>query len=131
MKREPTTEAINSRQRIKYLIDTFCDGSQQVFADKVKIGKSSVSQYVNGTNCPGNIRARQIGDVFGVNPVWVMGFEVPMTDTPDPLFFPAYILMELTRDKEMMNALSKYITLSPEKKKGVVDMINLLGQDSD
>jgi len=80
MKREPTTVELNSQKRIKQLIDTRCGGSQQIFADRVGIGKSSVSQYVNGTNFPTNVRAKQIADVFGVSPLWIMGFDVPMID---------------------------------------------------
>ena len=67
-----------SSKRIQYLIDTFCEGSQQIFADKCKIGKSSVSMYVKGTNAPTNLRALDIAKAFGVNPVWVMGFEADM-----------------------------------------------------
>ena len=80
MKREPTEIELNSQKRIKQLIDSRCDGSQQVFADRVGIGKSSVSQYVNGTNFPTNIRAKQIADIFGVSPMWIMGFDVPMLE---------------------------------------------------
>ena len=81
MKREPTEIELNSQKRIKLLIDSRCDGSQQAFADRVGIGKSSVSQYVNGTNFPTNIRAKQIADIFGVSPMWIMGFDVPMEET--------------------------------------------------
>lgn len=80
MKRNVTEIELNSQKRIKLLIDSKCGGSQQVFADRVGIGKSSVSQYVNGTNFPTNIRAKQIADVFNVSPMWVMGFDVSMTD---------------------------------------------------
>lgn len=67
-----------SRKRIIYLIDTYCSGKQQIFADKCRIGKSSVSQYVNGTNTPGNIHASRIAEAFGVNILWVMGFNTTM-----------------------------------------------------
>lgn len=78
MKREATLEERTSSERIKYLIDTYCNGSQNEFARRVGIGKSSVSQYVNGTNFPGNIRAKQIADAFFVEPMWVMGFQSDM-----------------------------------------------------
>lgn len=71
-----------SRKRIIYLIDTFCDGKQQIFADKCGIGKSSVSQYVNGTNTPGNIHASRIAAAFDVNIMWVMGFDTTMRNAP-------------------------------------------------
>ena len=81
MKREPSTSEKKSRERIIYLIKTFCNGSQQEFANRVGIGKSSVSQYVNGTNYPSNLRSGQIAEAFGLNPVWVAGYDVPMKET--------------------------------------------------
>lgn len=75
MKRQPTKEELESQKRIIELINERCNGSQQQFADRAGIGKSSVSQYVNGTNFPSNKRAAQIAKAFNVNPVWVMGFD--------------------------------------------------------
>lgn len=70
-----------SRERIIYLIDHFCDGNRMEFVRRTGINKSSVSQYVNGTNSPGNITAAKIGSAFNVDPMWVMGFDVPMDRT--------------------------------------------------
>ncbi len=77
MKREPTKEELKSQERIIELINECCDGSQNEFAQRVGIGKSSVSQYVNGRNFPGNARAGEIAKAFDLNPLWVMGFDVP------------------------------------------------------
>ena len=63
-------------ERIKKLVSDF--ESQQEFADYCGISKFSVSQYVNGTNAPGNVTAAKIGERLHVNPLWVMGFDVPM-----------------------------------------------------
>ena len=88
MKRLPTPEEIKSVDRIRQLVEERCDGSQQVFADKVGIGKSSVSQYMNGKNFPSNIRAAEIAKAFNVHPMWVMGFDVPMTDQKNIFSYP-------------------------------------------
>lgn len=69
-----------ARERIVFLIDNYCSGSQQRFADLTGINKASVSQYVNGRNTPSNITAGKIAFAFNVNPPWVMGFDVPMKD---------------------------------------------------
>ena len=42
------------------------------------VHKSSISQYVNGSHIPSNISAGKIGKVLDVNPVWLMGYDVPM-----------------------------------------------------
>ena len=39
--------------------------------------KSSISQYMNGTHSITNVKAGAIAEVLGVNPVWLMGFDVP------------------------------------------------------
>lgn len=77
----------NARQRIIGLIEEFCygdpDRKQQAFADMCHIGKASVSQYVSGSNAPGNVTAAKIGKACGVEPLWVMGFDVPRNNISD------------------------------------------------
>ena len=87
----------NAQERIKYLIETYCEGSQQRFAERCKVSKYSVSQYVNGSNAPGNLSAAKIADAFNVNPLWVMGFEEPMTVGRQKEQEPYYLNPE-TRD---------------------------------
>lgn len=82
MKREPNEAELKSRERIIKIINENCNGSQAEFAQRVGIGKSSVSQYVNGRNFPSNVRAGQIAHAFGLNPMWVMGFDVPKHASP-------------------------------------------------
>ena len=120
MKREPTEIERNSQQRIIQLISQFCDGSQQIFADKVGIGKSSVSQYVNGTNFPTNVRAAQIADYFKVSPMWVMGFDVPMHEEKEKggsYYYSeetAKLAQELYEDKDMQMLIAAARDCSPE-----------------
>ena len=45
--------------------------------------KSSISQYINGSHSMSNKAAGAIGAVLGVNPVWLMGFDVDMDPFPD------------------------------------------------
>lgn len=69
-----------SRKRIIELIEEFCgsehDRKQQAFADMCNVSKFSISQYVNGSNAPGNFTAAKIAKRCKVNPLWVMGFDV-------------------------------------------------------
>lgn len=44
---------------------------------RADVKEASVSQYINGTHKPSNKSAGQMGEVLGVNPVWLMGFDVP------------------------------------------------------
>ena len=69
-----------SRRRIIELIEEFCgseyDRKQQAFADMCGVSKFSISQYVNGSNAPGNLTAAKIARKCNVDPLWVMGFDV-------------------------------------------------------
>lgn len=42
-----------------------------------KINQSSLSQYLNGTNKPNSLRAVALASILEVNPLWLMGFDVP------------------------------------------------------
>ena len=94
-KNDMTKYESQSRNRINYLISEYCGGSQQQFADKTKINKASISQYVNGRNVPSNITAGKIADTFNINPAWLMGFDVPMERdaapaSPEPVALSAH-----------------------------------------
>ena len=77
-KYEQTKYDKQAQERIKLVIDTFFGGSQQELSDRCGIHKASVSQYVNGKNVPSNITAAKICIPLGINPAWIMGFDVPM-----------------------------------------------------
>lgn len=72
----------NLSERIGYLIETQCGGSQQVFADKTGLTKGSVSQYVNGRNEPSKKTALKIAEVFGVSAEWVLGAKTSTGTSP-------------------------------------------------
>ena len=51
--------------------------SQKTICEKTKIPKSAMSQYVNGYMLPKTDRLYLIAKLFKVNPVWLMGLDVP------------------------------------------------------
>jgi transcriptional regulator with XRE-family HTH domain len=51
--------------------------SQQELSNKSGINKSSISHYVNGTHAPGNKAAYAMAQVLDVDPLWLMGLDVP------------------------------------------------------
>lgn len=52
----------------------------QELADKSGVSKASISQYVNGSHAPSNISSGKMASVLKVNPLWLMGFDVPMLE---------------------------------------------------
>lgn len=80
----------------------------QELADKSGVGKSSISQYINGSHAPSNISNGKMGKVLNVNPLWLMGFDAPMEleqknstsmDKKDFEFFNKYSMLG-ERDKK-------------------------------
>ena len=47
------------------------------------VNKASISQYLNGSHSPSNISSGKMAKVLNVNPVWLMGFDVPMIEQSD------------------------------------------------
>lgn len=45
-----------------------------------ELGKSAISQYLSGKVVPKQDKIYIIAEAMGVNPAWLMGFEVPMQD---------------------------------------------------
>lgn len=49
-------------------------------SDKSGVSEPSISQYLHGTFAPKNKTAAKLAKVLHVNPMWLMGFDVPSTD---------------------------------------------------
>lgn len=76
--------------------------TQQELADKSKIGKSSISHYVNGSNEPGNKSAYMMAKVLNVNPGWLMGLDVPKYESIDiATFFDELLNNDSDNQKEI------------------------------
>lgn len=49
----------------------------QELANLAQINKASVSHYLGGSHKPSNINAGKMAQVLGVDPLYLMGFDVP------------------------------------------------------
>ena len=95
MKKTQTSEQKRiSQERIRQLIADYANGSQQDFADACGIAKASISQYVNGSNAPGNVTAAKIANRYHLDPLWVMGFDVPQKKNSESELQPFYFDVE-------------------------------------
>ena len=54
----------------------------QDLANASGVSKASISQYVNGTNCPSSITAKKLGTILGVSPMWLMGLNFTKEGAP-------------------------------------------------
>lgn len=72
----------NFRDRLIQLIES--SGQSQVeVAERAGISKSLLNKYIKGANKAGNDRILMLSEAFGVNPVWLMGFDVDKYKWPE------------------------------------------------
>lgn len=50
----------------------------------VKLGKSALSQYINGKSTPDQEKLVLLARTLGVSEAWLMGYDVPMTKDSQP-----------------------------------------------
>ena len=87
----------------------------QELADLSGVNKASISQYLNGSHAPSNISSGKMGKILNVDPLWLMGFDVPMRKTKDE--------SEANKDFEL---LEKFSILNNNEKEMVIGMIDLM-----
>lgn len=101
-------------KRLRKALDE-CNMKPQELADKAGINKASVSQYLSGSHAPSNISSGKMGKVLGVEPLWLMGFDVEQKKNLDA--------KEATRDLEL---IGKFSMLDNRDKEIVLNMINTM-----
>ena len=60
-------------------------------ADKLKVSRSTISQYLSGKVVPKRDRLVEISNILTVNPTWLMGLDVPMDNIVPAHLQHAYV----------------------------------------
>ena len=58
--------------------------TQTELCTKAKISKSSLSEYLSGKYVPRQDKTYMIAQALNVDPVWLMGYDVPMEKKEEP-----------------------------------------------
>lgn len=100
----------------------------------VKMNKSDISQYVSGKVEPSQEKLSVLGMALNVTETWLMGFDATRersqnSDKSIPILEQMDLWNAIKDDKEMVKALDKYLTLSEEKKKHVINTIYMLSEE--
>lgn len=103
-------------KRLRLALDNTSMKPQEL-AEKSKVSKSSISQYVNGSHAPSNISAGKMGKVLGVEPLWLMGFDVSMkSENSSPELasdiFAEMYNSDLIKDVQFRRFMKYYINMS-------------------
>lgn len=121
-KNQMTPVELTSINRIKWLVDSYCGGSQQALADKTGVAKASISQYLNYRNAPSNLTAEKLAKPWGLSPAWIMGFDVPMHES-DEINTTDHFRQEMFDEERV---LFDYKQLSESSKETVRNIIKAL-----
>lgn len=113
--------------------------SAQELADKSNVSKSSISQYVNGTSKPSNISAGKLATVLGVNPLWIMGFDVEKFEVlkkEDPTYYmddeTKQIAQQIYDNPTLKSLFDMSSKMTPERLKAHVEfMKSLMGDNNE
>lgn len=97
----------------------------QELADKTGIGKASISQYLNGQHKPSNLSAGKMAEVLNVDPLWLMGFDVPMREESKD---PYYLDDEAREYAEFLHKNPEYKVLFDASRKVKKEDIELVTQ---
>lgn len=101
----------------------------QELADLSGVSKSSISQYINGSHKPSNISAGKMAAVLGVDPMWLMGFNVmkERNDDPTPVYYlnpeTAKAAQEVFEDPETRMLFDAARNASPEAIRLAAEML--------
>lgn len=85
--------------------------SAQELSNASGVAKASISQYVNGSHRPSNISSGKMAKILKVNPLWLMGFDVPMECST---IIPLNELKEQIEDKAFQNFINLISTAGYE-----------------
>lgn len=86
---------------------------------KTKLDKSLINKYLSGVSEAGNDKLTILSEALGVNEVWLMGYDVPMSK-------------ENSEKSELDELLfSKAKDLSEEDKKMILNIIDAIKRDVD
>lgn len=85
------------------------------------IARSTLSDWKNGESTPKQDKLKKIADYFGVTVDYLMTGEESRYSAGDAL-----LDVRISEDVKLKEAIKKYYSLDDQKKKHVIELINLL-----
>ena len=94
-----------SKERLQALLDYY-GYTQSYFCKRTGITTSALSNYLHGSREPRQDKIVAIADTFGIDPAWLMGYDVPMKKEPPStdrlLAYYKKLCLLNKRDQEMI-----------------------------
>lgn len=102
----------DTQHRLLEIMQEF-DVTQEEIARRTGITKSAVSNYIKYGRDPRQDKVSMIAEAFGVDPAWLMGYDVPMFSRNN----------EAISHKDSAH-MRKYLRLSPRDQRIIDQMID-------
>ena len=124
-----TEKVSTSQKRIAEMMKIF-NITQSDIVRKTKIQKGTLSNYLNGKRTPDQEHLSILADPYGINPAWLMGYDVPMelrhdyTDAKDEIFIEIQKRgLSEERIKSVMHFVDLFLKLPPDKQKAIENLL--------
>lgn len=116
----------NSSDRLQELMSVL-GINQTDLASRTGLNRSVINMYVHGNREPRQDKVSQIADAYGIDPAWLMGYDVPMhrkvsieekysTKT-------AEIIIKFQSNNELLQFLCDFDSLDDIQKKSVMALV--------
>lgn len=131
MKPDTTANRLREYMRIYQMKQADIVAAAQPYCKKegVKINKSDISQYLSGKASPGSDKIYVLSVALGLNPAWLLGYNVPMYKTDEQEKFKLDNCHskeeneKLTQlDEQKNDLISKIMEATPEQVKALFDI---------
>ena len=110
---------------------TLRDMKQSELSEKTKIPKGSISQYLSGYVEPKSDRVYLMAQALNVNPVWLMGFDVPMEVPLSARYSTesAQLLIQVKNNPVLMRLCEDFMQLDPAQQESVANLVHSMNPD--
>lgn len=96
-------------------------------ANKTKIPKGSINQYVTGyASNPTTERVYLLAQALKVDPVWLMGFDVPMEQKEGKVFDETYLADQIKNNPKIFEVVNYFTRLTKTNQELVLNLCRSL-----
>lgn len=124
--------AYSSKERIKQMMEYFHINATEL-CNRTGMNKSTLSYYLSGKREPRQVQLSMLADPFGVDPAWLMGYDIPMFRTDDKDLEEMLNVVSKSDDMKSLGILSddeiniikKYRAVDDVSKEMVMRILNI------
>ena len=96
-------------------------------ANKTRIPKTSINQYVTGyASNPTTERVYLLAQALKVDPVWLMGFDVPMEQKEGKVFDETYLAEQIKNNPKIFEVVNYFTRLTKTNQELVLNLCRSL-----